>query len=84
MRIKSMIDERDEARNEDVKFVQLDLGYELPSQLQKDIDALEEGVKNHVSYIDCLQDEVRSSSRYLDDDDDMNRIIDYYCRRRYR
>lgn len=79
-----MIDERDEARNEDVKFVQLDLGYELPSQLQKDIDALEEGVKNHVSYIDCLQDEVRSSSRYLDDDDDMNRIIDYYCRRRYR
>ena len=79
-----MIDERDETRNEDVEFVQLDLGYELPSQLQKDIDALEEGVKNHVSYIDCLQDEVRSSSRYLDDDDDMNRIIDYYCRRRYR
>ena len=79
-----MIDERDEARNEDVEFAQLDLGYELPLQLQRDIDAFKEGVKNHVSYIDCLQDEVRSSSRYLDDDDDMNRIIDYYCRRRYR
>lgn len=79
-----MIDERDEVRSEDVEFVQLDLGYELPLQLQKDIDALEEGVRNHVSYIDCLQDEVRSSSRYLDNDDDMNRIIDYYCRRRYR
>ena len=33
-----MIDERDEVRSEDVEFVQLDLGYELPLQLQKDID----------------------------------------------
>lgn len=67
----------------DIKFKRLDLGYELPIQLQKDIDALEEGVKNQVSYIDCLQDEVWSSARLLDNEDDMNKIIDFYCRRNY-
>lgn len=65
------------------KFERLDLGYELPRQLEQAINELEEGVLNNVLYIDCLQDEVRSCSRFLEDDDDMNRIIDFYCRRRY-
>ena len=65
------------------KFERLDLGYELPRQLEQAINELEEGVLNNVLYIDCLQDEVRSCSRFLEDDDDMNRVIDFYCRRRY-
>ena len=63
-------------------FKQLDVDFEIPEILQSDIDALEEGVKNNVGYIDCLQDEVRSSSRLLDDDEG-EIIIDYYCRRRW-
>lgn len=66
-----------------MKFERLDLGYELPRQLEQAINELEEGVLNNVLYIDCLQDEVRSCSRFLEDDDDMNRVIDFYCRRRY-
>ncbi len=31
----------------------------LPSYLEKDLQNLKEGIKNHVSYIDCLIDEDR-------------------------
>ncbi len=66
-----------------MEFKELKVDFEIPEPLQKDIDALMEGIKNKVSYIDCLQDEVRCSSRYLDDDEKENIIIDYYCRRRF-
>lgn len=39
------------------KFVELKTSYKIPELLQRDIDALREGVENNVSYIDCLQDE---------------------------
>lgn len=57
--------------------------------LQRDIDALEEGVKNEVSYVDCLQDEVRGSAHGVTGGengitkDQAEEIIDYYCRRRW-
>lgn len=57
--------------------------------LQRDIDALEEGVKNEVSYVDCLQDEVRGSAHGVTGgengitEDKAEEIIDYYCRRRW-
>ena len=64
-----------------MKFKQLKTDFTIPKMLQKDIDALEEGIKNKVSYVDCLMDEVRGSSRFLNDDEQEKIIIDYYCRR---
>ena len=37
------------------EFKQLKVDFPIPEMLQNDIDALEEGIKNNVSYIDCLQ-----------------------------
>lgn len=65
------------------KFKQLKVNFPLPKQLQQDIDALEEGVKNKVLYVDCLQNEVQSSARMLTDEDQESMIIDYYCKRRW-
>ena len=45
------------------EFKQLKVDFPIPEMLQNDIDALEEGIKNNVSYIDCLQCEVWSSAR---------------------
>lgn len=40
----------------------------LPEFLKKDIDDLKEGIKNKVSYVDCLINEVQGSanSAYVD------------------
>lgn len=65
------------------KFKQLKVDFPLPKQLQQDIDALEEGIKNKVLYVDCLQNEVHSSARLLTDEELENKIIDYYCRYRW-
>lgn len=65
------------------KFVQLKTDYEIPELLQRAIDALQKGVEEDVLYVDCLQDEVRSCSRELDDDEKEDEIIEYYCRRRW-
>jgi hypothetical protein len=77
----------------EMKFQQLKTDYRIPDMLQKDIDALEEGIKNHVSYIDCLQDEIRGSAHGCTGGDYDNggglteeqaeEIITYYCRRRW-
>lgn len=64
-------------------FERLELGYPLPKPLEDAINALEKGVEDRVGHIDCLQDEVWSCSRMLDNEDDMNKVIDFYCRRRY-
>lgn len=64
-------------------FKELEVNFPIPKVLQDDIDALRKGIEENVSYIDCLQDEIRSSSRSLDDDEKENMIIDYYCRRRW-
>ena len=70
------------------EFKQLKTDYPIPPMLQRDIDALEEGVKNNVLYVDCLQDEVRGSAHGVTDDDTFTEemaeeIITYYCRRRW-
>ena len=71
------------------EFQQLKTAYKIPEMLQRDIDALEEGVKNEVSYVDCLQDEVRGSAHGVTGgengitEDQDEEIIDYYCRRRW-
>lgn len=72
------------------EFQQLKTAYKIPKMLQRDIDALEEGVKNEVSYVDCLQDEVRGSAHGVTGgengitEDQAEEIIDYYyCRRRW-
>ena len=65
------------------EFKQLKVDFPIPEMLQNDIDALEEGIKNNVSYIDCLQCEVWSSARSLDDEEKEKLIIDYYFRRRW-
>ena len=68
------------------KFVELKTSYKIPELLQRDIDALREGVENNVSYIDCLQDEIRSSAHLVTDygltEEQAEEIIDYYCRGR--
>lgn len=71
------------------EFQQLKTAYKIPEMLQRDIDALEECVKNEVSYVDCLQDEVRGSAHGVTGgencitEDQAEEIIDYYCRRRW-
>ncbi len=42
----------------------------LPSYLQKDLENLKEGIKNKVSYIDCLLNELQGSvnSAFVDGD----------------
>ena len=73
------------------EFKQLKTDFPIPEMLQKDIDALEEGVKNHVMYIDCLQDEIRGSAHGVTGDpeggwiteEQAEEIITYYCRRRW-
>lgn len=71
------------------EFQQLKTSYKIPEMLQRDIDALEEGVRNEVSYVDCLQDEVRGSAHGVTDGEDglteeqAEEIIDYYCRKRW-
>ena len=69
------------------KFIELKTNYKIPELLQNDIDALKKGVENNVSYIDCLQDEIRSSAHLVTDngltEEQAEEIIDYYCRRRY-
>lgn len=69
------------------KFVPLKTDYEIPELLQRDIDALQEGVENDVLYIDCLQDEIRGSAHGCTDggltEEQAEEIIDYYCRRRW-
>lgn len=57
--------------------------FELPPQLEAAIDALEEGINNNVSYIDCLQDEIHANARYLDDEEKEQQVIRYYCGRRW-
>lgn len=69
------------------KFKQLETDYPIPELLQRDIDALQEGVENDVLYVDCLQDEVRSSAHGCTDagltEEQAEEIIEYYCRRRW-
>jgi hypothetical protein len=76
-----------------MEFRQLRTSYPIPRLLQHDIDALEEGVKKHVLYVDCLQDEVRSSAHGCTGgtyetgggltEEQAEEIITYYCRRRW-
>ena len=71
------------------EFKQLKTSFRIPEKLQEDIDALEEGVRNEVSYVDCLQDEISSMAHGVTDAEDgiteeqAEEIIDYYCRRRW-
>lgn len=71
------------------EFKQLKTDYKIPEMLQRDIDALQEGVEKGVLYVDCLQDEVRSSAHGCTDGEDglteeqAEEIITYYCRRRW-
>lgn len=72
-------------------FQQLKTTFQIPEMLQKDINALQKGIEDEVLYIDCLQDEVRSSAHGVTGDPDdgwlteeqAEEIIDYYCRRRW-
>ena len=55
----------------------------IPEKLQEDIDAIEEGVRNEVSYVDCLQEELHSMAPGVTDAEDgftkerVEEIIDY-------
>lgn len=70
-------------------FEQLKTDYKIPEMLQRDIDALQEGVEKGVLYVDCLQDEVRGSAHGCTGGEDglteeqAEEIITYYCRRRW-
>jgi hypothetical protein len=60
-----------------------DFDFELPKPLEAAIHDLENAIEQHSTLIDCYQDEIRSCSRYLDDEDKENKVIDYFCRRRW-
>lgn len=70
------------------EFKQLNTSFPIPEKLQEDIDALEDGVRNEVSYVDCLQEELRSMAHGVTGEDwlteeQADEIIDYYYRRRW-
>lgn len=70
------------------EFKQLKTSFPIPEKLQEDIDALEDGVRNEVSYVDCLQEELRSMAHGVTGEDVLteeqaDEIIDYYYRRRW-
>jgi len=71
------------------EFIELKTSYPIPPMLQRDIDALKEGVENEVLYIDCLQDEIRGSAHGVTGgeggltEEQAEEIITYYCRRRW-
>lgn len=70
------------------EFKQLKTSFPIPEKLQEDIDALEDGVRNEVSYVDCLQEELRSMAHGFTGEDGLteeqaDEIIDYYYRRRW-
>jgi hypothetical protein len=60
-----------------------DFDFELPKPLESAIHDLENAIEQHSMLIDCYQDEIRSCSRYLDDEDKENKVIDFFCRRRW-
>jgi hypothetical protein len=70
-------------------FQELKTDFPIPAKLQREIDALREGVEKDASYVDCLQDEVRGSAHGCTDgpegltEEQAEEIIDYYCRRRW-
>ena len=77
--------------NEKLKeFDKFEIG-NLPEMLKKDIMSLREGIVNNVSYIDCLQDEVRGSAHGVTGDENhgciseeyAEEIISFFCRRRW-
>lgn len=55
----------------------------LPIYLQKDIDALREGYKKQVSYIDCLMDEVQGSINSAEIDGVITEEQAIYLRKKY-
>lgn len=70
------------------EFKQLKTSFPIPEKLQEDIDALEDGVRNEVSHVDCLQEELRSMAHDVTGEDGLTEeqaeeIIDYYYRRRW-
>lgn len=80
---------KDERNKKMSEFKQLKTDYKIPEMLQRDIDALQEGVEKGVLYVDCLQDEVRGSAHGCTGGEDglteeqAEEIITYYCRRRW-
>lgn len=61
--------------------------FPLPKAIDDMIDELEVAVENRVSYVDCIQDEIRSLAHGYTDagltEEQAEEIIDYYCRVRW-
>ena len=70
--------------------------FSLPKNLLDAIKELEDGINNGVSYVDCLQDEIRSWAHGLTYDseedaleygglteDQAEEVITFFCRRRF-
>ena len=60
----------------------------LPIYLERDLNNLKEGVKNKVSYLDCLIDELQGSinSAFVDkeiSEEQCDYLYDTYIRRKY-
>lgn len=66
----------------------------MPELLRQDVEVLREGILKQVSYIDCLQDEIRGSAHGVTWDEDYStsehlteekaeEVISFYCRRRW-
>ena len=70
-----------------MNFERKDFGCEMPPLMIEAIDQLEDCIKNKKLIIDCVQDEIRSLAHgFTDeywDEETAERIIDYYCRRRW-
>ncbi len=67
--------------------------FNIPKPLAQGIKELENGINNHVSYVDCLREEIRSLAHGCTYDsvaearenngiteDEAENIIDYFCR----
>lgn len=64
---------------DDLEYLEL----ELPPYLREDIDALQEGRKKEVSYLDCLYAELMSSINIAFYDDVITEAQADYLRKKY-
>ena len=61
--------------------------FKLPDDITKAVHELEKGLAQKVTYIDCLQDEIRNlahcSAEYDLTFEQSEEVIDFFCRKRW-
>ena len=61
--------------------------FALPADIEEQVHTLEAAIENKVSWIDCIQDEIRNLAHCSADYDltfeQSEEVIDFFCRKRW-